>query len=71
MKEQDFELTFKYVLFQAPSCNSCVPPKSQDNDPSNTAVKVVKKNLTAVYAGFCQYDHRCFHKQAINWVKSD
>jgi len=34
-------------------------------------MKVVKKNLTAVYGGLRQYDQRCFHKQAWHWTKND
>jgi hypothetical protein len=39
--------------------------------PNIKAMKVVKKNLTAVYGGLRQYDQRCFHKQAWHWTQKD
>jgi len=39
-------------------------PMSQKTVPNTKAMINVKKNLTAVYAGFLQYDKRCFHRHA-------
>lgn len=46
-------------------------PRSQNNEPHIRARTVVKKNLTAVYCGFRQYDLCCFHKQAKHWTRKD
>jgi hypothetical protein len=46
-------------------------PRSQNIVPNIKAIKVVKRNLTAVYGGFLQYDQCCFHKQAIHCVTND
>ena len=51
--------------------NYLLVPRSQNIVPNIKAMKVVKKNLTAVYGGLRQYDCRCFHKHAIHWVKKD
>ena len=51
--------------------NYLLVPRSQNIVPNIKAMKVVKKNLTAVYGGLRQYDLRCFHKHAIHWVKKD
>lgn len=64
----------KFVRFC--SIHSCIgfathflPPRSQNMVPNAKAMKVVNKNLTAVYGGLRQYDMRCFHRQAMHWTK--
>lgn len=39
--------------------------------PNNKAMITVKKNLTAVYEGFLQYDNFCFQRQAMHCVGKD
>lgn len=44
-------------------------PISQNIVPNKTAMTAVKRNLTAVYGGFLQYDKFCFQRQALHCVK--
>lgn len=39
--------------------------------PNRRATMVVKKNLTAVYGGFLQYDKCCFHRHAMHCTGND
>lgn len=46
-------------------------PRFQNIVPNINAVKAVNESLTALYAGFRQYDRFCFQRQAKNCVKND
>lgn len=59
-----FSKTNRYGFFKF--LTYVLDPRFQNIDPNIRAMTVVKRNLTAVYGGFRQYDQCCFHKHAMH-----